>query len=85
MRAGISRYEQNIKPTTGRKSKVRWTHLIGSLWTGLGLMLSTIVATMLTMLFVVANLWLIILETTVTLLMIPLNILRDSPRGTMKH
>jgi len=85
MRVVISQYELNTKPSTGRRLRVRLMHLITSLWTNLGLMLSIIVAMMLTMLYVVANLWLITLETTAMLLMIPLNIFRASQQRTMKH
>jgi len=83
MQDATTQYAQNIKPITGRQLKVRLNRLTNSMWTDVRFMFATIVATMLTMLYVVLNFLLIIYEITATLMMILLNILRSNRPGTM--
>jgi len=77
MRDVTMQYEQNIRRNTGRTLSVRLRRMTSSLWNDTRYMFATIVATMLTMLYVAVNFLLIILETTGMLLMTLRNISRS--------
>jgi hypothetical protein len=80
----ITQYGQNIKRSTGGTYSMRLRRMTSSIWNDIRLTCALIVATMLTMLYVVVNFLLIILETMAMLMMTLRNTLRSNQQSTTK-